>query len=137
MRPIIKVQDLCKQYRINSREKTMLRYDTLRESIVTNIRVPLSKIMGSHHSHKETLWALKESSAIKVSDPAYQRAVKYLLGTQWEDGSWYVRSRAPKFQPYFQSGFPFDHDQWISSVATSWAVGALAPAIETEKRASR
>jgi lipopolysaccharide transport system ATP-binding protein len=62
MRPIIKVEDLCKQYRINSREKTMLRYDTLRESIVTNIRVPLSRIMGSHHSHKETLWALKNIS---------------------------------------------------------------------------
>ena len=85
----------------------------------------------------ETLWALKESFALKVSDPVYQKGVKYLLGTQWEDGSWYVRSRAPKFQPYFQSGFPFDHDQWISSSATSWAVRALAPAVEGEKRASR
>jgi hypothetical protein len=55
--------------------------------------------------------------------------VKYLLQTQWPDGSWYVRSRAPKFQPYFQSGFPFEHDQWISATATSWAVLALAPAI--------
>ena len=63
--------------------------------------------------------------------------MKYLLGTQWMDGSWYVRSRATKFQPYFQSGFPYEHDQWISSTATGWAVMALAPAIETEKRASR
>jgi ankyrin repeat protein/cytochrome c551/c552 len=85
----------------------------------------------------ETLWALCESGALKTSDPQYQKGVSYLLGTQWEDGSWYVRSRAPKFQPYFQSGFPFDHDQWISSVATSWAVRALAPAVETRKRASR
>jgi ankyrin repeat protein len=85
----------------------------------------------------ETLWALQESHTLKVSDPVYQKAVKYLLGTQWEDGSWYVRSRAPKFQPYFQSGFPHDHDQWISSAATSWAVRALAPAVENEKRASR
>jgi hypothetical protein len=59
------------------------------------------------------------------------------MDTQWEDGSWYVRSRAPKFQPYFQSGFPYDHDQWISSTATSWAVRALVPAVENEKRASR
>ncbi|HVQ40210.1 MAG TPA: ATP-binding cassette domain-containing protein, partial [Pyrinomonadaceae bacterium] len=62
MRPIIKVENLCKQYRINSREKTMLRYDTLRESIVTNIRGPLSRMRGSGQVHKETLWALKDIS---------------------------------------------------------------------------
>jgi ankyrin repeat protein len=85
----------------------------------------------------ETLWALTEAGALKASDPAYQKGAKFLLDTQWADGSWYVRSRAPKFQPYFQSGFPFDHDQWISSAATSFAVRGLAPAVELEKRASR
>src|ERR1041385_3251711 len=85
----------------------------------------------------ESLYALRESGALTVSDQMYQRGVRFLLNTQFEDGSWYVRSRAPKFQPYFQSGFPFDHDQWISSTATSWAVRALAPAIQNEKRASR
>jgi len=65
------------------------------------------------------------------------KGVKFLLDTQWADGSWYVRSRSPKFQPYFQSGFPFDHDQWISSTATAYAVRGLAPAVELEKRASR
>ncbi len=83
----------------------------------------------------EVLWALRESGVLKPSDPAYQRGVRYLLNNQWPDGSWYVRSRAPKFQPYFQSGFPFDHDQWISSAATAWAVMALAPAIEFKKGA--
>jgi hypothetical protein len=63
--------------------------------------------------------------------------VKFLMDTQSADGSWYVRSRAPKFQPYFQSGFPHDHDQWISSAGTSWAVRALIPAAANEKRASR
>jgi ankyrin repeat protein len=85
----------------------------------------------------ETLWALTEAGVLKATDAAYQRGAKYLLDTQWADGSWYVRSRAPKFQPYFQSGFPFDHDQWISSTATSFAVRGLAPAVEGEKRASR
>jgi ankyrin repeat protein len=85
----------------------------------------------------EALWTLRETGALKVSDAAYQKGVKFLLDTQWADGSWYVRSRAPKLQPYFQSGFPFDHDQWISCSATSWAVRALAPAAELEKRASR
>jgi hypothetical protein len=85
----------------------------------------------------ETLWALHEAGALKASDAAYQKGAKFLLDTQWADGSWYVRSRAPKFQPYFQSGFPFDHDQWISSTATAYAVRGLAPAVEMEKRASR
>jgi hypothetical protein len=48
-----------------------------------------------------------------------------------------VRSRAVKLQPYFQSGFPYGHDQWISSAATGFAVMALAPGIETERTASR
>jgi hypothetical protein len=63
-----------------------------------------------------------------AADASYRKGVSFLLGTQFPDGSWYVRSRAPKFQPYFQSGFPFNHDQWISSIATSFAVMALAPA---------
>jgi ankyrin repeat protein len=85
----------------------------------------------------ETLWALREAGALRPSETAYRRGVQYLLETQWEDGSWYVRSRAPKFQPYFQSGFPFDHDQWISASATAWAVRALAPEMEKEAPATR
>jgi hypothetical protein len=85
----------------------------------------------------EALWALRESGAVQPTDAVYQKGVKQLLDTQWADGSWYVRSRAPKFQPYFQSGFPYDHDQWISSAATSWAVRGLGPAVENQKRASR
>jgi hypothetical protein len=85
----------------------------------------------------ETLYALQETGVLKPSDPAYQKGAGFLLATQCADGSWYVRSRAPKFQPYFQSGFPFDHDQWISSTATSWAVRALSPAADNQKRASR
>jgi hypothetical protein len=85
----------------------------------------------------QTLAALQETGTLTASDPAYQKGVKFLMDTQCEDGSWYVRSRAPKFQPYFQSGFPHDHDQWISSAGTSWAVRALVPAVTGEKRASR
>jgi len=63
---------------------------------------------------------------VPASDAAYRRGVAYLLRTQLSDGSWHVASRAAKFQPYFQSGFPYDHDQWISSSATAWAAMALA-----------
>jgi ankyrin repeat protein len=74
----------------------------------------------------QALWALRESGVLAASDPVYRRGVRHLLETQWQDGTWYVRSRSPKFQPYFQSGFPYDHDQWISSTATAWAIMALS-----------
>jgi hypothetical protein len=54
------------------------------------------------------------------------RGVRYLLGTQAADGSWHVVSRAPKFQPYFESGFPYGGDQWISSAGTAYATMALS-----------
>ncbi len=75
-----------------------------------------------------TLYALHELGT-PASDAAYRRGAEYLLKTQLEDGSWHVKSRAPKFQPYFQSGFPYDHDQWISNAATAWATTALSYAI--------
>jgi len=74
----------------------------------------------------QTLYALHQAGAIEPSDKAYQRGVIYLLNTQLADGSWHVKSRALKFQPYFQSGFPHEHDQWISSAGTAWAATALA-----------
>ena len=85
----------------------------------------------------QTLYALNQAAGVNASEKNYQRGLAYLIKTQQADGSWHIKSRAVKFQPYFQSGFPFDHDQWISSTATGWAVMALAPALETEKRASR
>lgn len=72
---------------------------------------------------------LYSEGLLKSSDAAYGRGTAFLLKTQFPDGSWYVRSRSPKLQPYFQSAFPFDHDQWISASATALAVMALAPAI--------
>jgi hypothetical protein len=77
----------------------------------------------------ESLYALRESNSVATTDDAYKRGVQYLLKTQHSDGSWYVRSRAPKFQPYFESDFPFNHDQWISAAATAWATVALATSL--------
>jgi ankyrin repeat protein len=73
------------------------------------------------------LYSLRKAGLLQASDPAYKRGAQYLLDTQFPDGSWYVRSRVVKLQPYFQSAFPFDHDQWISNSATAYAVMALAP----------
>jgi ankyrin repeat protein len=67
-----------------------------------------------------------QGAGLPVSDPVYQKGVKYLLSTQEEDGSWLVRSRAMAFQPYFDSGFPHGFDQWISVAGTNWATVALS-----------
>ena len=77
-----------------------------------------------------TIFALTESGAIPKTDAAVLRGVAYLRSTQRADGSWYVRSRAPKFQPYFESGFPHGHDQWISAMATGWATAGLSTGIQ-------
>jgi FOG: Ankyrin repeat len=70
------------------------------------------------------LWALHESG-MTASNSVYRRGVDYLLRTQQEDGTWHVVTRALTFQPYFESGFPYGHDQWISQAGTAMASIAL------------
>lgn len=77
-----------------------------------------------------TLAALHEVGGLATTDPAYQRGVKFLLRTQFEDGSWWVKSRTWPFQPHFDSGFPHGKDQWISAGGTAWAVIALLNTIQ-------
>lgn len=72
-----------------------------------------------------TLYALRNGGGLDPADSAYQRGVDYLLKTQHDDGSWFVKTRAFPFQPYFESGFPYGPDQWISSTATGFAAVAL------------
>src|SRR5262249_31723923 len=83
------------------------------------------------HSTGVALHALRESGFLNAAGLAHRRGVQYLLSTRYADGSWYVGTGGAGFQPYFQSGFPFEHDQWISAAATAWAAEALARSIET------
>ena len=76
----------------------------------------------------QSLYVLSKTGALAPTDAAYARGVTYLLTTQNANGSWRVASRAPKFQAYFNSGFPYAGDQWISAWATGWAAMALAQA---------
>lgn len=77
----------------------------------------------------QALVALMTSGAVKPGDAVYQRGVRFLLDTQLEDGSWYVRTRTIPIQPYFDSEFPHERDQFISAAATNWATMALAGAV--------
>jgi ankyrin repeat protein/cytochrome c551/c552 len=90
----------------------------------------LSTLDSDAFATGQTLVALRDAGAITVTDTAYQRGVRFLLDTQLEDGSWYVQSRSLAFQPYFESGFPHGHDQWVSNAGTNWATMALAAAVQ-------
>ncbi|MBM3755632.1 MAG: hypothetical protein FJW38_16800 [Acidobacteria bacterium] len=70
-----------------------------------------------------------------ASDPVVKKGTGYLLRTQAADGSWHVKTRSIWFQPYFESGFPYGHDQWISTAGTAWASMALAATTDTKRTA--
>jgi hypothetical protein len=76
----------------------------------------------------QVLFALALAGRMPPTDPVYQKGVDYLLRTQAADGTWHVRTRAIWLQPYFESGFPYGRDQFISTAGTAWAAMALAAA---------
>jgi squalene cyclase len=85
----------------------------------------LGTMESSAYTTGEALVAMR-IAGVPAADAAFKLGVDYLLRTQQEDGSWYVKSRAMTFQPYFESGFPHGYDQWISAAGSSWAVMALS-----------
>jgi squalene cyclase len=73
----------------------------------------------------ESLLALRTAGLVRASSPQFQRGINFLLRTQHADGSWYVKSRAKPIQEYFDSGFPYETDQFISYTATCLATLAI------------
>ena len=90
----------------------------------------LPTLSSDAYATGQALVALEQSGAITAADPVYRRGIEFLLRTQLADGSWYVKSRAIPIQPYFESGFPHGHDQFISAAASNWAAMALAAAVK-------
>jgi len=84
----------------------------------------LPSLASDAYATGEALAALRDAG-LPTTDPVYERGVRYLLSTQLEDGSWYVRKRAHATQAFFDSGFPHGADQYISAAATNWAAMAL------------
>ena len=74
----------------------------------------------------EALYALHTGGGMAPGANVFRKGTQYLLRTQAQDGSWHVKTRALPFQPYFDSGFPYAKDQWISAAGTSWAAMALS-----------
>jgi ankyrin repeat protein len=72
-----------------------------------------------------SLYAL-HVAGVPATDEAYRKGVAFLLGTQYQDGTWLVRTHSFPLQRYFESGFPYGRHQWISTAGTSWASLAIA-----------
>jgi squalene cyclase len=96
----------------------------------------LESMESGAYATGKSLYAL-QTAGLPASDAAYRRGVQYLLSTQQEDGSWYVKTRALSFQPYFDAGFPHGFDQWVSAAGTSWATMALALATQAQTTPTR
>ena len=87
----------------------------------------------------QALFALHLAGRMPATDPVYRKGVDYLLKTQAADGTWHVKTRSIWLQPYFESGFPYGRDQFISTAGTAWAAMALAAAapVTTTTQAAR
>jgi hypothetical protein len=82
------------------------------------------------------LYAMYQAG-VSTRDAAYQSGLRYLLRTQAADGTWHVKTRALPIQPYFETGYPYDHDQWISAAGAAYATMAITAAVEAPRHAAR
>ncbi len=84
------------------------------------------------YSTGEAVFALHESG---VESP---KGVRFLLSDQERDGTWHVRTRmvspAEVSPPYFETGFPYKKDQFISYAGSCWATMALLSTIPTSPK---
>jgi ankyrin repeat protein len=83
------------------------------------------------YSTGQALVALHEAGGMATTDAVWRRGVEFLLRTQAADGSWHVRTRLPPWvsPPYYESGYPYGRDQFISVAGAGWSVRALALAL--------
>ena len=85
------------------------------------------------YSTGEALMALHDAAGLAIDDAVWKRGLHFLIDTQQPDGSWHVVSRlhppAPVSPPYFESGYPHGHDQFISAMGACWSIMALATSL--------
>ncbi|HJT86759.1 MAG TPA: ankyrin repeat domain-containing protein [Bryobacteraceae bacterium] len=97
----------------------------------------LDGLPSDAYSTGQVLVALHEAGGVPITNPSWRRGIAYLLDTQAADGSWHVVSRlhppAPVSPPYFETGHPYAHDQFISMMGDCVSVMALATALGPAK----
>ena len=77
-----------------------------RPSATTAASHSSSGLRSDAYATGQAIVALREAAALPPNDPAIQRAVKFLLAHQYKDGSWFVATRALRFQPFIVRRLP-------------------------------
>lgn len=73
----------------------------------------------------QSLYALL-TAGVPTTNEACRKGIQFLLRNQYQNGAWLVKTRSFPTQPYFESGYPFGNNQWISAAGASWAALAIA-----------
>jgi hypothetical protein len=93
----------------------------------------LPKLESDAFATGQSLYALLDAAQLPANHAAVQKGVQFLLRTQLADGTWHAHRRAFPFQPPMDSGFPHGADGWLSAAGSSWAVMALASAVDPSR----
>ncbi|HET9826871.1 MAG TPA: prenyltransferase/squalene oxidase repeat-containing protein, partial [Chitinophagaceae bacterium] len=90
----------------------------------------LPGLQSDAYATGQALYALYQCGELKPRAGPYQKAIAFLLSTQFEDGSWKVESRSFPVIPFVYNGFPHEKNQFISAAGTNWATMALLLSLE-------
>ena len=122
-----------------------LRIQTLTKADPAILQTSRKELIGKQHANggwaqlagmkpdayaTSTVLASLLESGCDRTRPEIRNAIRFLLQNQLNDGTWHVVTRADGFQPYYESGFPHEEDQFISMAASSWAVRALLLSVQ-------
>jgi N-acyl-D-amino-acid deacylase len=91
----------------------------------------LDDMQSDAYATASALYAL-EQTGLAMSSDAWQRGIRFLIDHQREDGSWHVATRSKPIQKYFETGFPHEKDQFISTYATGWATLCLLKSLSND-----
>jgi hypothetical protein len=84
----------------------------------------LSDLKPDAYATATALMALR-AAGMKADDPVFREGSAWLLRRQDASGAWIVKTRSRPVQTYFDNGDPGGKSQFISFLATGWAVRAL------------
>jgi ankyrin repeat protein len=85
----------------------------------------LPQLQSDAYATGSSLYALHQAG-MKAGDERYRNGVRFLLRNQYRNGAWFVKTRSFPTQPYFEGGYPFGRNQWISAQGAAWASLAIA-----------
>ncbi len=110
----------------DAKEIAAAAWDLLRRQQANGGWSQLDGSASDAYATGSALFALRHAGGLPPDSPAVAAGIAFLLKNRLPDGTWKVKSRSKPFQPYYESGFPHEKDQFISIAATSWATAALA-----------